>query len=85
MEGHRARVGTMAWNSHLLSSGSRDRTILQRDIRAPEDFNHKLAGHRSEVRIPPNPCFRLRCIEGRVRLLFQHLTWWVGPRRRCVA
>ena len=50
MTGHRGRVGTMAWNSHLLSSGSRDRNILQRDIRAPEDFQQKLLGHRSEVR-----------------------------------
>lgn len=49
MEGHRARVGTMAWNSHVLSSGSRDKTILQRDIRAPEDFSYKLTGHRSEA------------------------------------
>ena len=52
MPGHRGRVGTMAWSSHLLSSGSRDRNILQRDIRAPEDFQHKLLGHRSEVRTP---------------------------------
>jgi cell division cycle 20-like protein 1 (cofactor of APC complex) len=26
-----------------------DRTILQRDIRAPEDFQRKLAGHKQEV------------------------------------
>ncbi len=49
MSGHTARVGTMAWSSHLLSSGSRDASILQRDPRAPEDFQHKLSGHRSEV------------------------------------
>ncbi|KAL0050623.1 hypothetical protein WJX82_003688 [Trebouxia sp. C0006] len=49
MQGHRARVGTMAWSSHILSSGSRDRNILQRDVRAPEDYIHKLVGHRSEV------------------------------------
>ena len=54
MEGHRGRVGTMAWSSHLLSSGSRDRTILQRDIRGPEPFTHKLSGHRSEVRLLTN-------------------------------
>lgn len=39
----------MAWSSHILSSGSRDRNILQRDVRAPEDYIHKLVGHRSEV------------------------------------
>lgn len=55
MGGHRARVGVMAWSSHLLSSGSRDRNILQRDIRAPEDFQSKLLGHRSEVRAPYAP------------------------------
>eukprot|EP00983_Pelagomonas_calceolata_P116518 1160316-Pelagomonas_calceolata.AAC.3 len=39
----------MAWGSHVLSSGSRDRTILQRDVRAPEHFSAKLQGHRSEI------------------------------------
>jgi hypothetical protein len=52
VQGHRARVGTMAWSSHILSSGSRDRNILQRDVRAPEDYIHKLVGHRSEVCAP---------------------------------
>jgi WD40 repeat protein len=36
MTGHTARVGALAWNNHILSSGSRDRTILHRDTRAPE-------------------------------------------------
>lgn len=49
MEGHCTRVGTLAWNSHLLSSGSRDRSILQRDIRAQDDFVSKFSGHKSEV------------------------------------
>lgn len=49
LEGHKARVGTMAWGSYVLSSGSRDRTILQRDVRAPDAFTAKLTGHRSEV------------------------------------
>nr|XP_024389964.1 protein FIZZY-RELATED 3-like [Physcomitrium patens]PNR44292.1 hypothetical protein PHYPA_016676 [Physcomitrium patens] len=49
MGGHRTRVGTLAWSSHLLSSGSRDRNILQRDVRVPEDFVSKLIGHKSEV------------------------------------
>ena len=33
----------------MLCSGSRDRHILQRDIRCPEHFTAKLVGHRSEV------------------------------------
>jgi cell division cycle 20-like protein 1 (cofactor of APC complex) len=49
VEGHRSRVGCLAWNSHTLSSGSRDRNILQHDVRSPEHFNSRLVGHRSEV------------------------------------
>ncbi|KAK4770656.1 hypothetical protein SAY87_031188 [Trapa incisa] len=49
MEGHRLRVGALAWSSSLLSSGSRDKSILQRDIRVPEDYVSKLSGHKSEV------------------------------------
>ncbi|XP_024527053.1 protein FIZZY-RELATED 1 [Selaginella moellendorffii] len=49
MEGHRTRVGTLAWNSVTLSSGSRDRNILNHDVRVPEDYTSKLCGHKSEV------------------------------------
>ncbi|CAH8391965.1 unnamed protein product [Eruca vesicaria subsp. sativa] len=49
MEGHRLRVGAMAWSSSILSSGSRDKSILQRDIRCQEDHVSKLTGHKSEV------------------------------------
>jgi hypothetical protein len=49
MRGHRGRVGAQAWSGSLLASGSRDRTILQRDARAPQDYQHKLTGHLSEV------------------------------------
>ncbi|XP_010455611.1 PREDICTED: protein FIZZY-RELATED 1-like [Camelina sativa] len=49
MEGHRLRVGALAWSSSLLSSGSRDKRILQRDIRSQEDHVSKLKGHKSEV------------------------------------
>ncbi len=35
LSGHDARVGALAWNGDTLSSGSRDRAILQRDIRVP--------------------------------------------------
>lgn len=37
MESHRMRVGALAWGSSLLSSGSRDKSILHHDIRAKED------------------------------------------------
>ncbi|XP_062209682.1 protein FIZZY-RELATED 2-like [Phragmites australis] len=49
MESHRMRVGALAWNSSLLSSGSRDKSILHHDIRAQEDYVSKLTGHKSEV------------------------------------
>ncbi len=47
--GHRGRVGSLAWSGSTLCSGSRDRSILQRDVRAPEECVARLAGHRSEV------------------------------------
>eukprot|EP00899_Mesostigma_viride_P023215 jgi/Mesvir1/4078/Mv11443-RA.1 len=49
LPGHRMRVGALAWNGHTLSSGSRDRSVLERDVRAPGDAGRTLAGHRSEV------------------------------------
>ncbi|XP_004515787.1 B-type cell cycle switch protein ccs52A [Cicer arietinum] len=49
MEGHRLRVGALAWSSSLLSSGGRDKNIYQRDIRTQDDFVSKLSGHKSEV------------------------------------
>lgn len=49
MDGHRARVGSIAWGAQIMSSGSRDKHILQRDIRVPENYVSKLSGHRSEV------------------------------------
>ncbi|KAK9807688.1 hypothetical protein WJX72_006157 [[Myrmecia] bisecta] len=49
MRGHRQRVGTMAWSAHILSTGSRDKAILHRDVRAPEEYIARLTGHRSEV------------------------------------
>ncbi|XP_071698544.1 B-type cell cycle switch protein ccs52A-like, partial [Rutidosis leptorrhynchoides] len=49
MEGHSARVGTIAWSSNMLSSGSSDKSILQRDPRAQENFISKLTSHKSDV------------------------------------
>lgn len=48
--GHSARVGALAWNGDMLSSGSRDRIILQRDVRTPALVSERrLVGHRQEV------------------------------------
>ncbi len=49
MRGHSARVGTLAWNNSVLASGSRDRLIYLRDVRAKEPMVGKLAGHKQEV------------------------------------
>lgn len=49
MGGHKSRVGATAWNAHILSSGSRDRVIFHRDVRAPSDYTTKLVGHKQEV------------------------------------
>ncbi|XP_058798503.1 fizzy-related protein homolog [Phymastichus coffea] len=48
--GHSARVGALAWNGEVLSSGSRDRMIIQRDVRTPCIVpQRKLSAHRQEV------------------------------------
>ncbi|KAF7897285.1 hypothetical protein EAF00_005513 [Botryotinia globosa] len=49
MTGHTARVGSLAWNDHILTSGSRDRLIYHRDVRAPDQWLRKLVGHKQEV------------------------------------
>ena len=49
MTGHSARVGALAWNDHILSSGSRDRLIYHRDVRSPNQYLRKLTGHKQEV------------------------------------
>ncbi|KAF8022080.1 hypothetical protein BT93_G2275 [Corymbia citriodora subsp. variegata] len=49
MGGHQTRTGVLAWNSRILSSGSRDRVILQHDLRVQNDSIGKLVGHKSEV------------------------------------
>ncbi|XP_054266543.1 fizzy-related protein homolog [Macrosteles quadrilineatus] len=51
LNGHSARVGALAWNGDMLSSGSRDRMILQRDVRVPAQTSgdRRLVGHRQEI------------------------------------
>jgi cell division cycle 20-like protein 1 (cofactor of APC complex) len=49
LTGHTARVGCLAWNGSLLASGSRDRTIMQYDIRVPTEPVRVLEAHRQEV------------------------------------
>ncbi|KAK4547103.1 hypothetical protein LTR36_001324 [Oleoguttula mirabilis] len=49
MTGHTARISSLAWNAHILSTGSRDRTILHRDVRLPQQYLRRLTGHKQEV------------------------------------
>lgn len=50
LSGHLSRVGTLAWNGDSIASGSRDKTILQRDIRTPCYMPiRRLEEHRQEV------------------------------------
>lgn len=49
MDGHTARVGALAWNSFMVSSGSRDGTIVHHDVRQREHAVAELAGHTQEV------------------------------------
>ncbi|KAG1726950.1 WD40 repeat-like protein [Suillus paluster] len=47
---HSQRIGALAWNTHVLSSGSRDRMVHHRDVRDPSLRPFKrCAGHRQEV------------------------------------
>jgi cell division cycle 20-like protein 1 (cofactor of APC complex) len=46
LHGHTNRVGAISWNSNIMSTGSRDKTILHRDLRASTAFVSKLIGHK---------------------------------------
>ncbi|KXS20184.1 cell cycle regulatory protein [Gonapodya prolifera JEL478] len=49
MRGHGARVGSIAWNGDVVSSGGRDRTIFHRDTRDKSDYFRTLYGHKQEI------------------------------------
>ena len=48
-QGHEGRVGALAWNSSLLSSGSKDRSIQNHDLRVKDDAISCFTGHKQEV------------------------------------
>ena len=49
-QAHTQRIGALAWNAHVLSSGSRDRMVHHRDVREPSPRPFKrCTGHRQEV------------------------------------
>lgn len=49
MDGHAARVGALAWNGHMLTSGSRDTTILNHDVRVQNHIVGRMQQHTQEV------------------------------------
>uniref|UniRef100_A0A1B0GEK7 CDC20/Fizzy WD40 domain-containing protein n=1 Tax=Glossina morsitans morsitans TaxID=37546 RepID=A0A1B0GEK7_GLOMM len=49
MDGHSARVGSLAWNSYLVSSGSLDGSIVHHDVRSRDHKVATLNGHTQEV------------------------------------
>lgn len=49
MRGHAARVGSLAWNQHILSSGSKDASIIHHDVRIASHIAARLCGHQQEV------------------------------------
>ena len=49
LAGHSARVASLAWNGSQLSSGSRDTTILNHDVRIRDHVTACLKGHEQEV------------------------------------
>lgn len=49
MNGHSARVSALAWNNHVLTSASRDTTIVNHDVRIQQHHIATLRHHQQEV------------------------------------
>lgn len=49
MDGHSSRVGALAWNNHIITSGSRDTTIVNHDVRVQQHNISTLRSHSHEV------------------------------------
>ncbi|ELU14875.1 hypothetical protein CAPTEDRAFT_68282, partial [Capitella teleta] len=49
MTGHAGRVGSLAWNSHILTSGARSGKIHHHDVRSAQHLVSALDGHTQEV------------------------------------
>lgn len=49
LNGHAARVSSLSWNNHILSTGGRDSLILNHDVRVREHITATLKGHEQEV------------------------------------
>ena len=49
MSGRSTRIGALAWNEHIVTSGSRDTTAMHHDLRAQRHVVGNLRGHTQEV------------------------------------
>lgn len=49
MDGHSARVSSLAWNNHLVTSGGRDSAIINHDVRVQNHAIANMVGHTQEV------------------------------------
>ncbi|KAJ2596222.1 WD repeat-containing protein slp1 [Coemansia sp. RSA 1721] len=49
MSGHQARIGVMSWERHVLSSGCRDGSIWNHDVRVANHKTAELVAHSGEV------------------------------------
>lgn len=49
LDGHNGRVGALAWNQHVLTSGSFDSTIINHDVRVQQHNISTFSRHEGEV------------------------------------
>jgi len=49
MDGHSARVGALAWNEFMLTSGSKDTTIINHDVRVQHHIVGRMNSHSQEI------------------------------------
>ncbi|KAK4758066.1 hypothetical protein SAY87_019367 [Trapa incisa] len=47
--GHRSRVGSLAWNNHILTTGGMDGQIINNDVRIRSHLVETYRGHNQEV------------------------------------
>ena len=46
---HTQRISSIAWNGSTISTGSKDKMVLNRDLRMRNSTTHRYAGHKQEV------------------------------------
>ncbi|WCJ42322.1 Cell division cycle 20.1 cofactor of APC complex [Euphorbia peplus] len=47
--GHRSRVGALAWNNHILTTGGMDGQVINNDVRIRSHIVETYRGHQQEV------------------------------------